>query len=358
MARENLSCNEARSALAEVKSLKEEFDRAFEHAVKTGHLKHAKKLRSDLESRVSNLSEGLISPIERKLDLKTQYESQRKILKNAGILEQLSSKESGVHGIDGKEYPMPSYQEIRDVVRNKKDVFEKKAEQGFTKLLVVPFGMKLDDLILKYKALVLRHKAENSLFGTKEKDSDLDESLDLDTNEQVWVWNEYQGADVNGKLVYDPKSFNQNHGGKTKTEIIAATQVKLSPAWRVIVIESDPNIPRETKGKEIGGRQRLEANKTPNEYLALIGKNEYKDEEGMTPEEWLVQAISYLEEKNQVIDDCKGKGSMAYNTGAYFPDSAYVPYAYWFRGNGQAYLNGRDPTNRFDGIGARSAVRG
>ena len=59
---------------------------------------------------------------------------------------------------------MPSYQEIRDLIREKKDVLEKKAEQGFTKLLIVPFGMKLDDLVEKYKELLLKHKAEEKTF--------------------------------------------------------------------------------------------------------------------------------------------------------------------------------------------------
>ena len=83
---------------------------------------------------------------------------------------------------------MPSYQEIRNLIREKKDVLEKKAKQGFTKLLIVPFGMKLDDLVGKYKALILRHKAENKLLATKEKDIDPDEPLDLNMSEPVWVW--------------------------------------------------------------------------------------------------------------------------------------------------------------------------
>ena len=77
----------------------------------------------------------------------------------------------------------------------------------------------------------------------------------------------------------------------------------------------------------------------------------------MTPEEWLMQAITTLEEKNQVIDDWRGKGSIAYNTGAYFPASASVPCACWFRDSRRARLGRSAPANRVDDIGARSAVR-
>ena len=172
MPRESLSCNEAQTALAEIKSLKTEFERVLEDAIRTGELERARTLRSGLESRMRELRESLISPIERKLDLKHQYESQRRVLESAGILERLPSGNQGIHGIDGKAYPMPSYQETRGLIREKREVLEKKAEQGFTKLLVVPFGMKLDDLVGKYKALILRHKAENKLLATKEKNID------------------------------------------------------------------------------------------------------------------------------------------------------------------------------------------
>ena len=340
MPRESLSCNEAQTALAEIQSLKTEFDRVLEDAIRTGELERARTLRSGLESRMRELRESLISPIERKLDLKRQYESERRVLEGAGILESLPSGNQGIHGIDGKAYPVPSYQEIRNLIREKRDVLENKAEQGFTKLLIVPFGMKLDDLVGKYKALILRHKAENKLLATKEKDIDPDEPLDLNMSEPVWVWDEYESADENGKLVYDPKEFSENHGGKTKAEILAAAQGKSSPAWRIVMIESDPNIPRAGKGKQVGGRARIEANKTPKEYLEAIGTGEYQNESGMTPQEWLMQAITMLEEKNQVIDDYQGNGKITYNTGGYFPASGGVPRACWYRGGRRAGLYG------------------
>src|ERR1019366_1256075 len=116
-------------------------------------------------------------------------------------------------------------------------------------------------------------------------------------------------------------------------------------------------IPRAGKGKSVGGRPRIEANKTPKEYLEAIGTGEYQNESGMTPEEWLMQAITTLEEENQVIDDWRGKGSIAYNTGAYFQASGYVPDAYWSRDSRRALLYGSDPALRDGGVGARSAVR-
>ena len=141
MPHESLSCSEAQSALTEIKSLKGDFDRAYAEAIRTGNLAHAKELRSLIEQKVVSLREAVF-PLERELNLKNQYESQKGILASAGILERFPSPEGkealGIHGIDGKEYPMPSYQEIAQRMREKKDVLTQKKEQGFSKLLIVP----------------------------------------------------------------------------------------------------------------------------------------------------------------------------------------------------------------------------
>ena len=122
-----------------------------------------------------------------------------------------------------------------------------------------------------------------------------------------------------------------------------------------------PDIPRENKGKTIGGRKQFEANDTPNNYLKTLRDskkdNPYQGEEGMTPEDQLMYAITHLEETDQVIDDYQGNGSISYQVGAYFPASGDVPSAYWDRGDRQAHLGGTDPDSRYGNCGVRSAVR-
>jgi len=359
MPRESFSCNEAQSALAEIKSLKGDFERAYAEAIRTGDLAHANGLRSLIEQKVISLREAVF-PLERELNLKSQYESQKIILEKAGILEHLPSGEMGINGIDGKEYPIPSYQEIAQRMREKKEVLTQKKEQGFVKLLIVPFGMSLDSLTQEYSNLLLKHHNEGELFATKENEDDKNEPLvplKLDVNVPVWRWNEYANADVNGKLIYEPKEFSQNHGGATKADILQNQKRERTPAWRILMVETNSNISRESQGKEVSGRKRLEANQTPNDYLQAIGKGSYDHESGMTLEDWIAYAITNLQERNQITDDYQGNGSIAYNTGAYFPASSVVPYAYWNRGDRQACLSGNDPAIRGDNIGARSAVR-
>jgi len=51
----------------------------------------------------------------------------------------------------------------------------------------------------------------------------------------------------------------------------------------------------------------------------------------MIPEDQIAYAILYLEQTSRVIDDWLGKGSISYQTGAYFPASYGVPGAGWYR---------------------------
>ncbi|MBU3942956.1 hypothetical protein KKA24_03165, partial [Patescibacteria group bacterium] len=289
-------------------------------------------------------------------ELKEQYESQREILKNVGILEKLTNGEMGIKGIDNKEYSFPSYQEISKRIRENKEMLKTKIEQGFNQLLIVPFGMKLDDLIEKYKEVILKRHKEGKLLATKENPSDSDELLELDEKEPVWAWEGYNNADISGKLVYFPNEFSkENHQGKTKQEILS-----VKGGWNVIFIEDLPNIPKKDRGKEIKNRKQLEVGQSPNQYLKTLKTNPiYKNETGMTPEEQIIYAIKHLKQTNQVIDDYSGKGSASYQLGAFFPADVDVPFAHWSRDFRRVGLGGYAPerSGSGSGHGVRGAVR-
>jgi hypothetical protein len=235
-------------------------------------------------------------------------------------------------------------------MRENKEILKTKIEQGFTKLLIVPFGMKLDDLIEKYKQVILKHHKEGKLLATKEKSTDPDEPLELDENQPVRVWDKYQNADTENKLVYFPKNFSENHQGKTKQEIL-----KEQGGFNIILTEDLPNIPGAGEEKEIKGRKQFENFRTLNQYLeALKTDPQYKNEQGMTPEDQITYAITHLEQFNQVIDDYQGNGLASYQLAAYFPADGTVP---WYRDSRRAYLNREDPRYAALANGVRSAVR-
>ncbi|MFH1170212.1 MAG: hypothetical protein V1704_01490 [Candidatus Vogelbacteria bacterium] len=198
--------------------------------------------------------------------------------------------------------------------------------------------------------MILDHHRKGKLLATKKNPNEPDQSLELDENQPLWVWDEYSKADIEGKLVYHPLVFDKNnHSGKTKAEILAENE---NAGWSLLLIEDNPNIPRAGQGETVGGRKRMEAGRTPAECLVDLDPAK----SGLTPEDWLAQAITYLEETNQVIDDYDGNGSTNYNLGGWFPASGSVSYAYWDRGR-QASLGGGGPGYRVGRYGVRSGVR-
>ncbi|MFH1661604.1 MAG: AAA family ATPase [Candidatus Falkowbacteria bacterium] len=297
---------------------------------------------------------GVEISAELKENIKEQYAEQRQILEKTGILERLSTGEIGIIGIDKKEYSIPSYEDIEKQITENKEMIEKKQEQGFIRLQLTPFGMSLDKLIEKYKKTILEHHKEGKLLATKKDPSDPDEQLELNESNPIDVWEGYNNADKEGKIVYYPKEFSENHQGKTKQELLKS---ELLSGWNIMFTENLPNIPREEKGKEVGGRKQLEADQSAKEYLEKIQTDPiYKNEQGMTPEDQLTYAITHLQKTNQVIDDCDGNGSVSRQFGAYFSASGFVPSAYWNRVGRQARLAGSGPDVQNDYVGARSGV--
>lgn len=285
--------------------------------------------------------------LEKLLNLRESYDSQIRILNQAGILTILPETMSlGIVGIDNKEHAVPTFDEIKEKLEKRKEELGPKMKQGFTKLLLVPAGMSLDELRDKLKQRLLAHKKEGKLLNTD------NEPVNLDLEDPVYRWDGYNNADKEDKLIYYPKSFDQNHNGKTKKELIESGN-----SWRVSLVEDLPDLPEQGKGKTVGGRKQLEANKSPTEYLrSLQLKKEYASEDGFTPEEWITYFLTHLETKNQIVDNWQAKGKASYLTGAYFPGQGAVPYGYWFAGGGQAGLGGGDPGYSDSYSAARSAV--
>jgi len=297
-----------------------------------------------------------------KLKIKDQWESQVKILHDAGILEILPQyNDLGIVAIDGQEYPMPifdndpnspEYHRPNNIFLKLQNpetrkLLETKSEQGFTKMLLVPFGAPLSLLIDRYKRTILKHHENQTLKATN------GDTLELDEEKPVYVWEKYEHADENGQLVYHPKQFDKtNHQGKTKEELIQANE-----AWQVLFLENLPDLSAQGQGQTLNQRKQLEANQTSINYLkTLQTKPEYQFEQGLTPESWLAYALTQLEETGQAIDDWQGQGKFSFLIDSYFPQSGGVPCASWSRDYRQAYLSGSDPGYRGENFGCRPSV--
>ena len=308
--------------------------------------------------------------------LEKQYASQVAILEQAGIL-----KEGVILGIDGNEYPIPTLEQIAVRLFERCKELETKHGQGFTKLLLVPFGMSLHTLFETLEQFLLSYKQKNPSF-------------DLFVDAPLNAWSDYQGADIGDSpnLVYEPQSFDpKEHQGKTKAQIlveqaqgrwtpafagVAGEKGLRTPGWTVHLLQpSDPSdsyspgfapIPRQGQGTPQGDlvpRPPLEANKTPNEYLSILQKAQededspYHGETGMTPEDWIIAFMIHLTETGKPLDNFgNGTESMSYFTEAFFRSSADVLGAFWSRVSHWVILRASDPSGREVYEGTRSSV--
>lgn len=297
--------------------------------------------------------------LEAILSLRSQYEAQLAILNQSGVLQLLPERgDVGIVGLDpehpdrAREYPVPSFEAISEAVREQAEELETKTGQGFNKLLLVPVAQPLDKLKQMYGDLLLAHHQRGQLFNSEGKPQD------LDTSEPVWAWDQYKNADIEGKLVYYPKSFESQHRGITKQELLTETLNSPFPGWEVKLVEDLPNLPARGDGETIGGRKQVEAGNSPREYLKQPQTDsQYQNEDGFTPDDWLTEAIVHLEATNQVLDDWQGKGKISYLTGSYFPASDEVPLAYFRRDSRRAYLAGDNPGYRYGDYSVRRSVR-
>jgi hypothetical protein len=344
-----------------------DMDKAFADKKPTPYQKKQQRLLIDLLMRMRQANKEQAIPkrdrarwetVERLFDLSRQYETQLNLLKKANVFETALDGTNFVTGIDNKTYPIPTLEDITARILESKDFFETKADQKFVKLLLVPFGMSLDQLIARFRLYLLEYKQTHPTFGRTAPD--VPDESDEPNWDPLWVWEEYTNSDKNGSLVYDPKSFDQSHNqGKTKAQIL-----ERGGAWSILTIQSAHdgkgfrNIPRQGKGRTEGTppnvRPDIEASKTPKEYLTSTPEGEH----GMTPEEWFFLFIAHLEETGKPIDDWQnGSDSIAFLTGAYFKVSGDVLGSGWNAGARRARLGGDHPGGRVGYLGCRRSVR-
>ncbi len=327
-------------------------------AEKAGNLSAALNLLQQVKAKMETIHGRKLKRenLEQEFNLQEQYDQQVETLKQVGILQEFKNGQWGMIDILGQEQLIPSYQEIKDRMEAKAEMLDKKREQGFTQLLLVPIGMKLSEIAEKAGKLIIKKHKEGKLLATDGT------KLELDENQPVFVNDEYKDADINGNLVYGVKKFDKdNHGGQTKSELLSgwlANRSSESVGWQVMFIEDLPDLPEKGKGKDIEGRQQFDAGQSPEQYLAKIQTEEqYADEQFTTPEAQLIYLIQQLQHHDQMIDDWDGQGKGCWNAGAYFKGKGAVPFGRWNRFNRQFRLDWRYPGSHSDGGSVRASVK-
>ncbi|MFC1640575.1 hypothetical protein ACFL2D_00840 [Patescibacteria group bacterium] len=254
-----------------------------------------------------------------KLQLKEQYASQFKVLGETGILETLPElQDLGVVGIDGKEYPLPSLKDVKERISDTEtiELMEKKAEQGYNKLLLVPFAMPFNILSECHKKFV------QTKFELKEITDGSGKLLDIPDGYNYYVdFPEVRQGDATGDFLYRPSGESRLEESeeerkklfKTKGEMIEGGSV-----WEVHFFQDNAEIPQEdcTNGDLLS--------ETVSEYLEGMKNPQREGEKPLTPEAWVVFAMTKLQESGIQIDTVHASALL----GATFP-KAQIPVGYY-----------------------------
>lgn len=247
-------------------------------------------------------------------ELKRQYISQGEIFKRTGITQILSSGETGIVGEDGKEYPMPTLDKIRQHIFEQGELFGHKIKQGFTKLQLTPFALPIPILAEQVGAAIKKHTKEGNIFQAIESTTGRNYPETVNVEDPLYRWNEWFTGGPRENVLYFPTYFpttfrdKKDHEGLKKADIISAKNLCAVPGWSIGLIDPTTLPVAAGKGKVIEGRNQLENNHSPKEYLQILQGAAYVGESGWTIEDFFTDFLIRLEETNQVSHDFGGGG--------------------------------------------------
>ena len=308
-------------------------------------------MAAEARAKIDSLSRDSVKPILEHL-IEKGYTSQIKSLQEINFLETKDNK-LGLTAIDNNFYEVPTEEAIKNHFLSIPNI-KQKIDQGFTRLLIVPFGSSLDSLREKTSNLILKHKKENNLLAEDGS------NLELNEEEPLYAFNDYINADKSGELLYFLERVGaENDYGKTKKDILfESSSASPFPGYTILLIQENLSIPREGKGMVQAGRDQLEAGKSPDDYVDLLKANPvYSEERGMTPEDWLTLFATNLNQKNKVINRAAlATDSSIYLFGCCFRQTADVPYVGWYSDGRQASMDVGSSTFPEKNVGLSLAV--
>jgi hypothetical protein len=294
--------------------------------------------------------------------LEKEYVRNVTALSRAGIVAPIPrSPNPGVIGVDGKKYPVPTLEEVREVFARNQGLAGRKRRQGFTRLLLTPLAMPVAQLIELTGSAILEHAAAGKIIETKRAPGDTGIPARISTGKAPWVWEKVRQLLDTPGLVYFPQAYSDgDHQGTTKEEALKDKRFCAVPGWSVGLIEPTPIMPQPGQGRAKGGRKQLDTYSAPREYLLALNAPAYERETGWTPEDFLTHFTIQLITTNQ-ISHARYDGNALWLLGAYVPDTGkkglrnLVLTAYWDRG--RMYVSAHRSGNHFRELGARSIVR-
>jgi hypothetical protein len=262
-------------------------------------------------------------------------------LNRTGILTLLpKSDKLGVIGIDGKEYPVPTQEQVVELFNHNRELVGRKVPQGFDRLELTAMAMPTPLLIDRMKAAILKHAAEGKVYQTRRSPSDPLIPVHVNTEKTVWIWDTLRLALDTDELVYFPQGYSSNHRGQTKLEVVNNRRICAVPGWSVGLVENLSIMPEQGQGRTLGGRKQLEIGHSPREYLQTLQTETYKGETGKTLEDFISGFLTHLETTDEVSNDVNDHNAL-WCLGQYMKITyaELVPTGRWHRDVGRARLD-------------------
>lgn len=312
--------------------------------------------------------------------LEAEYVRKSTILEQTGIVSPLPlSKEIGVRGFDGQEYPMPDLSQVIELFERNNTLVGNKEKQGFRELQLTPLAMSFVDLHNKVGTAVIKHQREEKMFESFQyNDLRVKEKIVPVINwisEAFWPYqveifpnpisasSELLMMDVNQQLVYFPVSFPSSvkdfeetpHRGFTKTEVISDSKICPVPGWSIGINEDLPCQSWRSLSETIGGRKRLEGGHVLQDYFDILSQTEYIGESGWTIEDFLISHLNRLKLTNQVDADMS-----TWLVGNLIPNDRQVVdglWGFWSRLDHRLIVSTRSPERPHPDFTARTMVR-
>ena len=278
---------------------------------------------------------------EQLFPVECEYDRCINALTRTDILTLLPESTSlGVIGIDGREYPVPTLEQVVEVFAQNRELVERKVPQGFGRLELIPMAAPMPLLIDRLKEAILQHAAEGSIDQTRRSAADPLIPVRVNKEKQVWIWDTLRQAFDTDEQVYFPQQYSSNHGGQTKLEVINNGRICAVPGWSVGLVEHLPIMPLQGRGEIIGGRRQLEIGFSPREYLRTLQTEAYQGETGKTLEDFIIKFVTHLETTNEVSHDV-GDNNALWCLGQYMKISyaELVPTGRWHRDVGRVRLD-------------------
>lgn len=277
-----------------------------------------------------------------KKEIEKEYTQCATALKRSGIISILpKSKSSGVLGLDGNEYPLPTQEKVVKLFSKNKKLIDLKVQQGFKTLQLTPIAIPTLQLTDLLRATIIRHNNEGKIFQTRHSSSDRLIPVRVNKEKQIWFWERLRQAIEKEELVYFPQEYKcNNHHGQTKSEVIDNKHICAFPGWSVGLVENLSKMPLPGQGKTLAGRKQLEIGNSPFEYLMTLQMKPYQGETGQTLEDFITKFLCNLESTNEVSNDVSDNNAL-WLLGNYLKISyaELVPTGRWHRSVGRLRLD-------------------